>query len=214
MEPDTFTVAYLLENVHNVAFFERYNAKIKEFVNKPEILDEILNLLNDGKKYSLLKLIEQIHLQIDNQIYLNYLKHEINYNYNFYELIFILFVKDLIDKKCLDQFRNKFSLYFCKTDFDESINLSIFLAERQDKFANNIDDEDIEHKKNLSVEENIRKFYSSIRNIEGRVLNHQLECDRYSMKKENIQKSKITDRRQEEMQFTKACGDLEYFDLE
>ncbi|EJW04790.1 hypothetical protein EDEG_01012 [Edhazardia aedis USNM 41457] len=98
-------VDLILKGIHDEAFWVENELKIISLVstnnNKAKIKEILRCKLEEGIKYSVLKLVGKLHLIFDDKIYLNYLKHSVNFNYNFYELIFDLHLKKLISHKGL-----------------------------------------------------------------------------------------------------------------
>ncbi|KAM0678938.1 hypothetical protein BDAP_000155 [Binucleata daphniae] len=204
MQSDQISITLLLEKIDDIEFYTKHNNEIIEFVNKPETLKNIEDILHKGKKYSLLKLIEKTGIKIDNELYLKYLNNDVNYNYNLYELIFTLFLKELIDKKCLETFRNKFANHFCGCDYSDKAKVNLILSEHYNKSN---------QEQNVTVNNKSKQFYMSIKNVEEKVMKHKIECDRYFMKKRMIQNCKITDRQDEIRKIIKYCGCLNNYDF-
>lgn len=108
----------VLDKLHDSTYFTHNKEIIKSKTSSEEFRPIVEKYLRDGKKYSVLKFIDRMEMQFDNELYLNYYKYEENKNANLYMLFFNLHIKNLITRPSIKKIKSKYSLEI-QTDLDE-----------------------------------------------------------------------------------------------
>lgn len=74
----------------------------------PAAIDILKEKLREGKRYSVIKLIDKLEFKMDDSLFLNFFMHPENVNLQLYQLLFNLYIKELISNKTMDDIKGKF----------------------------------------------------------------------------------------------------------
>lgn len=98
----------ILDNINDPSFYTKHKNNIKAFFKDPAALEILKEKLTEGKRYSVIKLIDKLELKMNDTLYLNYFNYPENINLQIYQMLFNLFTKELISQDILEKIRKIF----------------------------------------------------------------------------------------------------------
>lgn len=101
-------ITSILDHINDQSFFTKHKNNIITLCKDPEIIEIIEERVTEGKRYSIIKLIDRLKLKIDDELFLNFFIHPENINLQIYYMLFTLYTKELISLETLNKIREKF----------------------------------------------------------------------------------------------------------